>query len=164
MAAGDRLYASDFRNGEAHYGTRATSSGATITAETAYLRVDNLVLYSGRSYRFWTSPLSLKGSVVGDIVEARFRFSTAGPAGTANTLLNNVRAYINIAATPARLPLQARYSPGANLTTASLLLSIIRHTAGAGSTGVQLVASATEPVDLVIEDMGPAVANSGIAL
>lgn len=162
MAAGEVVAASDFRNGVVGRGNRQTPSGATITTEVGYLRVDGLTLYAARSYKIWTSPLALKGSVVGDIAEACLRVNTGGTATTSSTQVAHVRQYTDVAATPDLTPIAVHYTPGADTSTFSVLLSVVRNTAGGASTGVRLTASATEPVDLVVEDIGPVVADTGV--
>lgn len=164
MAAGDRLYASDFKIGLVGYARRITSSGATIVAEVGYLRMDNIRVFAGRAYEIQTTPIQLKGSVVGDYPEVRLRASNAGLATTASAQLSSVRAYIALAAVSIPVPLTAYYAPALDSTTASFLLSIIRSGSGAGSTGVQVFASGTSTVDFTVKDIGPAVADSGTSL
>lgn len=164
MAAGDIIYASDFKLGVVGFGRRTTSSGATITAETGYLRLDGIRLYAGRTYRVHTTPLNLKGSVVGDHPEARMRVNNAGTATTASTLIGSVRGYVGNAAVADARVLSVNYVPSGDTTTASFLLSLARVASGAGSTGVQMFASATTVVEIAVVDEGPVQPDSGTSL
>lgn len=165
--AGDRIFASDFRAGKVvGYARRITSSAsATITTETSYLRVDTVRMFAGRGYLIVTSPINAKGSVSGDVSDVRLRVSNAGAATTASSQISHVRTADVISTTQTPLtPLTAYYPCPADTTTFSALFTIARAVAGAGSTGVQWVASGTETFDVMIIDAGFTVTDTGVSL
>jgi hypothetical protein len=162
MPSGDFVFASDYTLGSVGRGRRTTPSSNATTAELGVLRVDGVTMKTGRAYRIWTSPLNLKGSVAGDIVEAKIRVNETGTATISSTQFTHIRAYCNNASFTAVTPLTQYYEPSVDTTTASFLLSVFRAVAGTSSTGVQIYGSPTEVIEVVIEDIGLAVADTGV--
>jgi hypothetical protein len=165
MAAGDVILASDFRQGVIAQATRTTSTAATVTTEVGVLRMDNIQIYNGLAYEISVSPLALKGSVVGDIIESRIRVNTAGTATTSSTQITVLsRTYADAAASPDKASSSIWYYPTADSSTFSVLLTLSRNTAGGASTGVQMLGSSTDPIQLVVKCVGTAPADSGVSL
>jgi len=131
-------------------GQRITAS-STTTTEVGVLRVDDVPVYAGRAYKVWTSPLILDTSVANDVARAHLRYTEDGslPA-TSDTQLQAAHGVLaNITSGESRVVV-ANYSPAAD-GLLSVLLSVSRVS---GTGNISISASATFPIDLVVEDMG----------
>jgi hypothetical protein len=142
---------------------RTTATSTTTAADAGVLRLDSVALVAGRQYRIWTSPLHLDSSVVNDEVRARIRYSTSGTATTASSVLPG--ATVHTRQTDANVSedksISVVYVPGANQTL-SLLLCVGRI---AGTGNASLANSDLElTLHMAVEDIGPAVAQTGTSL
>lgn len=169
--AGDPVYAADINTlGKVlAYGIRTTvtpSSSTWATSEVGSLRVDGISLKAGKLYFIMTNPISFVGSVVGDVVNARIRGNQAGVATTSSTELGHVRAYINNTSNGPVHSFTVDFTPTADTTTASFLLSVERAVSGTSSTGVRLWGNTSnEAVKLWVVDSGSiAPANTGVVI
>jgi hypothetical protein len=164
VPAGSVIAASTFTQGAVARGRRITASSVATGTELGVLRVDSVVLTAGHAYMVFTSPLNIKGSVVGDIGDVRLRVNEGGTATTSSTQITHVRHYTNNASFTPLAPLVVYYEPAATTSVASFLLTVARVVSGASSTGVQLGASSAEVLDLVICDIGTSVPDTGVDL
>lgn len=143
-------------------GFRTTSSTATTT-EVGVLRLDNIPVFEGRLYRVWLATSALWNSTVAaDLMEGRFYYGF-GATATPAVIGTNLFGVLSIAA---RSAAGAQFSgsvgsflvsPGTGIM--SVLLTVLR-TAGAGS--VSITSSASYPIHLVVEDIGPDPGDTGI--
>jgi hypothetical protein len=144
-------------------GRRNTSTGNVTTTETGVLRIDNIPVIAGGSYRISTSNMNLDGSVDNDVGTARIRVAT-GAFGTtatiASTLIGYLRNTIDSAANSNVLNLQAFYFPSSD-TYLSVLLSIIRQ---GGSGNIIIFGSASDLLDLTVEYSGADPGDTGVII
>lgn len=146
--------------GLAGFAQRVSNSTGTTT-EVGVLRLDSIAVKSGRAYRIATSNLTHDSTTSNDCLQCRLRLNTGGSAATtASTVIGNERP-VRLTSTAEEIisgGIYAIYQPGAD-TTISVLLTVARF-AGAGT--VNLNASATVPIEISIEDIGAAVADTGV--
>lgn len=141
------------------YGKRTTASLSTTT-EVGVLRLDGLAVTAGRQYKISTSPLNMFSTVAGDLIEASIRVSTTGAATTTSTHLTGlVESAFSGGGSQRTQGLQVTYAPAAT-GALSVLLSVGR--GGGGSGSVSILGSGGYPLEMWVEDMGPAAPNSGI--
>lgn len=145
------------------WGQRTTAS-LTTTTEVGVLRVDGISLVAGRQYRIWTSPLHMDSTVTNDEIRSRLRYNTAGTATTASAGLPGAMAHVR--QTDANVSedksITVTYTPATN-ETMSLLLTVAR-IAGTGNVSLVNAPDAENTVQLMVEDIGPAQAQSGVVL
>lgn len=141
--------------GVTRWGNRPTNRSCT-TAETTILRIDNITLVSGRAYRLAAS--GCRGDT--DTATGRFKFvlrlSTAGVATTGSGLVRRAEGGDTDSA-----HLERYYVSAVNTTTASLLLT---GTAVGGAASVNVLGSDEGGIDLYVEDLGLAQADTGVDL
>lgn len=146
--------------GLAGFAQRVSNSTGTTT-EVGVVRLDAIAVKSGRAYRIETSNLTCDSTNSADVVQAKLRLNTGGSAATtASTVIGNVRP-VRLTSTAEEIitgGINCIYQPGAD-TTISVLLCVARF-AGAGT--VNLNGSATAPLEITIEDIGAAVADTGV--
>lgn len=168
---GDVTYASDVNildsqedsplpQGVIARGRRTTSTGNVTTTETGALRLDSVPVYAGRVYRITTSNINLDTSVDNDSASVLLRLSTSGNATTSSTQIGEMRNTIDSAAQSNKHVLNAYYYPSSDATI-SVLLSLVRKT---GTGNIIILASGTEPCDLVIVDEGIAPSDTGVVI
>lgn len=139
---------------------RPTQKAAT-TGEHGQLRIDNISVLSGRAYRFYTCPLNLDGAAI-DIFIAQLRYSTAGSATTASTVMPGSYAAMRQADpnSAEAVTVDTVYQPGSNQT-----LSVILTEAGVVfGTACTVQVGAGEGCALYVEDIGAAITLTGTAL
>jgi hypothetical protein len=144
-------------------GLRTTSS-TTTTTEVGVLRLDNIPVFPGRLYRvLLASSVLWNSTAANDLVEGRLYWSLTGAAAIGTNQFGVLSIETRTAggqqytdAVGAYLP-----SPATAAGTMSVLFSIAR-TGGAGTVGT--VSTATYPVHMVVEDMGPDPGNTGILI
>lgn len=136
---------------------RQTNS-TTTTTEVGVLRLDDVPIYLGRSYRISWVTLG-DSSVANDVIQANARYTTDGSTPTTSSTIMKLTTDLQVNASTA-IPLSDSviYTPSADQTL-SVLLSAQR-TAGSGNVG--LIAAATYPTQLVIEDVGLDVTDTGV--
>lgn len=148
------------RKGIVAWVARTTPTGLFTTTETGVVRIDNIPVYAGRAYEIATSGANLDTTVDNDVAAARIRISTSGAATTASTQIGQMRNtadnnfYSNV------IPMQCFYFPGSDQTL-SVLLSAVRLS---GSGNISFFCSGVEILHLVVRDIGPAPAASGVVL
>lgn len=145
------------------WGQRTTASSTTTAADAGVLRVDSVSLLTGRQYRIWTTPLHLDSSAANDEIRARIRYNTGGTATTASTVLPGTTVHArqvdqNVSESH---PISTTYTPAGNETVSFLLC--VGRIAGSGNVGLSN-SDGDHTIQLVIEDIGPALANSGVSI
>lgn len=143
------------------WGNRATgSSGATTSTGVGVLRLDDVPVIGGRAYKIWSNPMFMFSTVSGDDIGLRIRYTTDGTVPTtSSTLLPGAAMQTRIFSTSNgdALSVGLLYFPATDE-----LLSVLLNVYRAGGTGtVTVFASATFPMNLYIEDVGLAVADTG---
>lgn len=131
-------------------GNRTTSS-TTTTTEVGVLRLDDVPMYLGRTYKIWTTALLLDTSVAADVASVNLRHTTDGSTpSTSSTILTSAQAPLANATSGNTVNPQIDYTPASDLLF-SVLLTVTR-VSGTGSVGI--VGASTAPINLVIEDCG----------
>lgn len=136
------------------------SSSSTTTSEVGVLRLDDLAIGAGRSYRIWVSPFVVHSTVANDVVRARLRFSTAGAATTSSSLLDMWQTSITNTVNPPSATLAAKLESGTNLTV-SVLLTIARQS-GTGNASIVSGSGPDLEIELFVEDLGLNVSDTGV--
>lgn len=142
-------------------GVRTTSSSASAT-EASVLRIDNIPVFEDRLYRVALATSTIfNSSLANDLMEGRFYWSLTGPAVAGVNLFG-------VLSIPARSSGAAQFTdavsaflPSPGTGTLSVLFTVLL-TIGAGT--VSIPSSASYPVHMVVEDLGPDPGNTGIAL
>lgn len=144
-----------------YYAKRTSASPTSTGAEVGILRLDNVMLQAGRAYNIYTSDFLYDGTVSGDTAYARLRFSTTGTAVTTSTdLAAHQGPSMTVGSFQASGYITRTYMPAADVTM-SILLTIGR----AGGTGaVALVYVSAFAIEIFVEDIGAAVAATGVSL
>ncbi|MCW6008510.1 hypothetical protein K1W54_28795 [Micromonospora sp. CPCC 205371] len=142
---------------------RLTATPTTTAADLGVLRLDGISLLTARQYRIWTPPLHMDSTSVNDEVRARLRYSLAGAATIASTVLPG--ATVHTRQTDANVSedksISTLYTPAGN-ETMSIILCVGR-IAGAGNVSLNNT-DADQTIQIVVEDIGPAQAQSGVVL
>jgi hypothetical protein len=143
---------------------RRITAKTPITAEAGYLRLDDIPVIAGHTYRITTSNLTLDSTVNNEVGAARLRAvqsaTTGTAATTASTQIGEMRSYQSENTLADENVLTANWYPATN-GFLSVLLSGIRITA-LGT--FQFFASATAPVDLIVEHFSTDPGDTGISL
>jgi hypothetical protein len=158
--AGQKARASDYNNllnknsplplGVQARGNRITTS-TTTTTEVGVLRLDDVPMYLGRTYKIWTTPLFLDTTVANDVAAANFRYTTDGSTPTTSSgLLDSCQQALTNATFPNTGSIHVDYTPTSDQLF-SVLLTVSRQT---GSGNISIVSSSTAPICVVIEDVG----------
>lgn len=109
---------------------RSTDS-STTTSEIGVLRLDSIPIVNGVVYKIKSSPMYIL-STTGDIVNVRFRYSTAGSATTASSQLGQASQTITNSSQPTSAILSVLY-PAATTGSLSVILTVAR-SSGSGNT------------------------------
>lgn len=142
-------------------GRRSSSTGNITTTETGVLRLDNVPVVNGRIYKISTNGVNMDTSVDNDAATTRIRINTAGTATTSSTpVFAPLRQTIDNASQSNIVPLECFYVAGAT-GNISILLSMIRQT---GSGNIILFASATDYLEIIVEDMGVDPGDTGVVI
>lgn len=141
-------------------GRRTTSTGTFTTTETGVLRLDDIPVYADRVYAVTTSCINMDTSVSNDIAQCALRYSTSGAATTSSTIIITMRQTIDDATTSNIVPMNGFYYSAAD-DTLSVLLSCVR---SAGTGNIIVFSSTNQPTDLVVTDLGPAPADTGVII
>lgn len=138
-------------------GNRATASSTTSgTTELGILRLDNLVLKNGYAYEFVCGNIRPTLSVPTDHFKLLLRYSSAGAATTSSTEIGRAEETV---ASLNNWPMPTGWVlPGADTTTASVLLSVVR-TSG---TGTFTTNADTGGLWLTVVNHGVAAADTGV--
>jgi hypothetical protein len=157
-------YNGDIDAGPAGIVARAerTTSSSTTTTTGGVLRIDDVPLTSGRTYRVTTSPLNGDSSVGTDDVRAFIKFTADGstPTTSSTTLPESVvggdvnggggNSWI--------IPAIAHYQPTGGDELWSGLLCVQR---SSGTGNAYIFADSTQRIQMVIEDLGVTVVDAG---
>jgi hypothetical protein len=160
----DAAYA---RTGVIARGSRITSSSGTTT-EIGVLRLDDISIFEGRLYRVSLATSTLFGSTVAnDLIEGRFYYSITGAAVVGVNVFGVLSIETRTAggaqysdAVSAFLPSPVvATTDGSGTGTLSVVFSIVR-TVGAGT--ISVPSSATYPINMIVEDLGPDPGDTGV--
>lgn len=166
LNAGNRVTAARlsgaFPAGIVGYANR--TSNKSFTTVTGYLRLDSIPLVSGRAYLVMAQNLRLDISVTGGATDhIKFAITydlTGAAAGTGSTELGRSEGSWPTSGTgvdDSLPPILGWLFPSSDVASASFLITVIR-TAGSGTYAVQ----ADSPgINLIVADMGLAVADTG---
>jgi len=142
-------------------GERTTGTSTTTTTELAALRVDDIPLTGGRSYRVSSSCLIVDSSVAGDAITARLRITTDGTTPTtSSTLFGGILEHVSANGAQSASAIVRYYHPASD-ETLSVLLTVVR---ASGTGNASLIAATGFPIDIVIEDLGPSPTDTGVDL
>lgn len=143
------------------YGKRETNSTGTTT-EVGVLRLDNLHPVFGRRYLIHTGTALGDSTVANDVASSFLRIDTTGAAATTvSTLIQQCPDVQVNAASPVNLAVEVSRTPAAAGEVWSVLLSVVR-VSGTGT--VVMIAGATFPVELFVEDLGPDPGDTGVLI
>lgn len=129
-----------------------SSNSSTTTTEIGVLRLDGIVVSTGRALIVSTNPMYLFSSVANDIVEIRLRYTTDGSnATTSSPIMPKATAQdrvYNTSGGPTQM-IETEYTPaGIPSETLSILLTVTR-ISGTGT--VAVFASAIKVSDVGID-------------
>ena len=150
-------------------GLRTTSSTGTTT-EAGVLRLDNIPIFEGRLYRVSLATSTLFNSTIAnDLLEGRFYYSITGTAVVGVNIFGVISIESRTAsaaqysdAVSAFLPSPVpATSDGSGRATLSVALAVAR-TVGTGT--VNMTSSATYPIHMIVEDIGPDPGDTGVDL
>lgn len=142
------------------YGARTTSSTATTT-EQEVLRVDGVDLKSGKRYEFKTNTVQPVSSVANDYVAIKLRYATGGATATSSsTALVVSQLRITGASGNETSQAVATYAPASD-EELSLILTVARVS---GSGNVTITGASTNPIELMVIDLGTDPGNTGVSL
>lgn len=140
-------------------GQRTTD--ATTTAINGVVRLDDIPLRAGRTYRISTSPLHLSSTVANDHGEVLVVHTTDGSIPTtASAILPGARAQAHITNTGfgETISMMVTYTPAGD-ETLSLLLCLQR---ADGSGTITLTGTNDFQIELMVEEVGDDVGDTGI--
>lgn len=137
---------------------RITSS-TTTTTEVGVLRLDDVPMYLGRTYKIWTTPLFLDTSVANDVAAGNFRYTTDGSTPTTSSgLLDSCQSVLVNATFPNTGNIIIDYSPTVDQLF-SVLLTVSRQT---GTGNISITSSSTAPICINVEDIGQDPTDTGV--
>lgn len=133
-----------------------TSSGSTSTTAVGVLRIDNIAVVAGRAITVRTISIHPTSTITTDTARVEIRFSTAGVATTASTVLVGAQIF-ELFGNSAKI--ETTYIPPANQTL-SLLLCVARES---GTGTVSLFSDATLRItEFKIYDDGTDPGDTGV--
>lgn len=142
-------------------GRRTTGTSASSGTEVPFLRIDDVIVPAGRLIRVHTSSLMHVVSLDVQTFAVIARYTTDGSTPTITSpILSSEQLRMTESDFGETAELSVLYAPAGN-ETLSVLLSVKRIN-GTGSGSLQ--ASATQPIDLIIEDVGADPGNIGVSL
>jgi len=152
------LLTNAYPKGEIYRAYRSTAAGPTSgTTELAILRLSNMALVDGRTYRVEVSECRHDQSVSTDHFKWNLRYSTSGDATTSSTVLTRSEGTADTDTLP---PIIGYFRPTAD-GTYSVLVSILR-TSGTGT--ATTVPDDENDLSIVVYDMGFEVADTGTVM
>jgi hypothetical protein len=164
VLAGDKTNAADINIIGIVARAVRTSAKTPITTETGYLRLDDIPVVSGFTYRIYTSNLTLDSTADNEIGAARIRVvQSASPgtsATTSSTQIGMMRDFQDANANSGLTPLITDY-----FAPSDGYLSVILTAQRVTALGTfQFFASATEPCHLIVECIGADPGDTGVSL
>jgi hypothetical protein len=142
-------------------GERLTSS-STTTSTGGVLRIDDIPLTAGRAYRINTGPLNGDSSTGTDTVRALIKFTADGSTPTTGSTTlpeTTVGGDVDGGGPDSWLiPIIAYYAPAGGDELLSLLLCVQRVTGGGNA---YIYGDSTQKIQMVVEDLGANVVDSG---
>lgn len=143
------------------YGQRTSSSTATTT-EQEVLRLDGVDLKSGKRYEFKTNTVQPVSSIANDYVAIKLRYVTGGATATSSSTALVV-SQLRITGASGNETTQAvvTYAPSGGDEELSLILTVARVS---GTGNVSITGASTNPIELMVIDLGPDPGNTGMSL
>lgn len=138
------------------WGQRVTDKVSTGT-EVGVLRLDSIACQTGYRYELKTCPLRINVTG-GETGKASMRYSTAGNAGTSDTVITGAESNASGSFAPNNShSINATLAPGT--VTLSVLLSLTRT---GGSNNVTMTGSSTQPIEMWVSMGGPDPTDTGV--
>jgi len=136
-----------------------TSNSSTTTTEVGVLRIDDIVTTAGHRYEIKVNAIALHSTVNGDVVRANIRYTTDGSTPTtASTALTDAQLTVNNTTFPT-----TNIASGSLVATLGQVLSVLLSVQRiSGSGNAQILGSATFPIELYINDLGPDSGDVGV--
>jgi hypothetical protein len=142
-------------------GRRTTNTTASTGTETPFLRLDDVPISSGRLIKITAATLMHIVTLDNETSAVILRYTTDGSTPTtASTILTSEQVRQPEADFGLTNMVIGFYAPAGN-ETLSVLASIKRVS---GTSSHSLLGSATQPIDLIIEDVGADPGNTGTSL
>lgn len=139
---------------------RSENSSSGTTTEVGVLRLDGVDVTAGHSYLIHVPPVLTQSTVANDVVGLALRISSTGTATTSSATLVATQARRTGASTFENCGLGATYTPAAD-EVLSILLTVSR---SSGTGTASIVASASSPIELLVDDGGVDPGNTGVAV
>lgn len=139
---------------------RRNTNSSTTTSEIGVLRLDDKPILAGRIYRIYTSVLRGDNAVSNNLVGARIRYTTDGSTPTTSSSIipgGEAKYRQTDTANPEDFVVTTTYTP-TGAETLSLLLTVYSPNADT----VGLLGSATNIIQIVIEDGGIDPGDDGV--
>jgi len=139
-----------------------TTSSTPASGAQGVLRLDNVKIYAGRDYMFRTSSLAVFSTVAGDTGAIRFTYELGGTTATTGSTVYGIWNTSAIATTAngTGAIINVRFT-STTTTTLSLLL-ITQRVSGTGN--ISIFAGGTLPCQIMVEDLGPTVTDTGTSI
>lgn len=142
-------------------GARNTSSTPAAGAQ-GVIRLDNVQLYAGRDYIFRTSSLNVFSTVAGDTGALRFTYELGGTTATTGSTVYGIWNTSAIVTTGSGTGAILSVKFTATTTTKLSLLLITQRVSGTGL--ISVFAGGTAPCQIMVEDVGPTVTDTGTSI
>lgn len=139
---------------------RTVTSGASLGGEVPVLRIPPITVKAGAAYWVRTSNMLAASTVAGDVAGFRFRYTTNGTTPTTAST-NMAFATVTLNSGGQGATLVSQYWTPTSDQQLSVLLSVQR-VGGTGS--VTIIAATGFEMDIVIDHVGHAPANTGVNL
>jgi hypothetical protein len=137
-------------------GNRTTNSTGTTT-ETGVLKLAVSVV-AGRAYNVLVNPGAYTSTVANDVIGGRLRYTTDGSAPTTSSTILAQGSSMEPATVQQASPIFAKYLPATSHTFTVTLF--VARTGGTGTVSL----TANPDIDILIEDVGLAVSDTGVDL
>ena len=132
-----------------------TTNKASITTEVGFLRIDDVPMVANRLYRVAVGPMYVTSSVANDEWIARLRWTADGSTPTTSS------ATLDLAVSQeGQSTNMEAYLSDVTGFTFSVMITLALQT----GTGSLTLDATSQPVRLVIQDIGPDPGNVGVAL
>jgi hypothetical protein len=143
------------------YGSRTTNTSTTTTVEIGVLSLSGVPIIEGIAYHIYTSDIIMDSSVANDAMTVALRYTDDGTSPTTSSvLLTSMEHVLGGSAAQAKAPMSRTFI-ATDTFPMNILMTIVR-TVGTGN--VSLNAITGMPIDITVEAIGVAVADTGAAL
>lgn len=143
------------------YGSRTTNTSTTTTVEIGVLSLSSVPIIEGVAYHIYTSDMIMDSSVANDAMTVALRYTDDGTGPTTSSvLLTSMEHVLGGSSAQAKAPMSRTFI-ATDTFPMNILMTIVR-TVGTGN--VSLNAITGMPIDITVEAIGVAVADTGVAL